>query len=135
MADIEKREKDILVLRAEIVVLRDEIVVLRDENNGYKEQIQNGTLSEIRVKQISNEMSTNNRQIEAKENQITSKEKQITSKENQITADMEKEASKERQIAIDKQYHLERGEITTPTISFHLFSFIKLSSVSCSHPF
>lgn len=73
-------------------------------------------------------MSTNNRQIEAKENQITSKERQIT-------ADKEKDASKERQIAIDKQYHLERGEITTPTISFHLFSFIKLSSVSCSHPF
>ena len=98
MADIEKREKEIVVLRHEIVVLRHEIVVLRDENKGYKKQLQDGTLSRNIAKETSNWISTNDRQIETKEKQIEQKERQITSK----TEEQEKRATFDVEITLER---------------------------------
>ena len=98
------------------MVLRDEIVVLRDENKGYKEQLQDGTLSKNLAKVTSNWIYTNDRLIEAKEKQIEAKEKQIEQQERQITAQIEEQEKRtttqikeqEKRATFDLEITLER---------------------------
>ena len=95
------------------------------------------------IKSVRKTISDNNDQILEKEKQITADKQKEAADKQKEAADKQKEAAdkktaieieKARQITADKQYRLERGETTASPITLYLFSFIKLSSVSCSHP-
>ena len=114
MADIEKRERD-------IEVLRDEIVMLMDENKGYEEQLQERTMSKNFSKETIDWISTKEKQIETKEIQILAKEQQIVAKEQQITELIKKQgnsaaSTEEKRIEAKEKQILEKEKQITELI-------------------
>ncbi len=125
--------------------LKDEIRALQDKNVLWETQLTEllrkrrlEVLDADQRQELADDIKSVRKTISDNNDQILEKDKQITADKQKEAADKQKEAVKEiekaRQITLDKQYRLERGEITDSPITFTLLSLIKLSSVSCLHP-
>jgi len=125
--------------------LNYEIQALQEENDGYKKQFAEVIRKGIEemapgdkqsmIKFLDNRIAENSALILKNKDQIAANEleneKRITIAKGEASA---KEIEKARQITADKEYRLQRGEITDSPITFTLLSLTNLSSTSCLHP-
>ena len=120
---------------------KKDIDTLRNQNEGYKKQLQDGTLSEELKNDTRNWIASNNRLIEEFTAQITEQQKQITEKEKRITAQI---TEQEKRMSFDKQIILEqitlertknqgKSAASTDSLSFssiQIFTFLALPFLS-----
>ena len=127
MTTIEQLNKEIRALQDKNVLWETQLTNLLNEGIGGMDKEQKLLMIKYygdRISEINNQILEKDKLIAAKE---IEKDKVIAAKEiekDKVIA--AKEIEKARQITLDKQYRLERGEITASPILYLFFIFYKI---------